>query len=115
MEFRENDPYIVTQLDGGRAVVHIAPICDHARTQQHEAALALLVERNEAVACDLSQTTLIASDWLRWLARLQAKAKAAGKIFGLAGMNENVLATADVLGLGEKLNKVASVEEVWSL
>jgi anti-anti-sigma regulatory factor len=115
VEFKENDPYIVTQLDGGRAVIHIAPICDHARTQKHEVELANLVETSQAVACDLSQTTLIASDWLRWLARLQAKAKAAGKLFGLAGMNENVLATADVLGLGEKLNKVAGVEDVWSL
>jgi anti-anti-sigma regulatory factor len=115
VEFKENEPYLVTSLDGSRAVVHFAPICDHARTQQHEAELALLVERSQAVACDLSRTTLIASDWLRWLARLQAKAKATGKIFGLAGMTENILATADVLGLGEKLNKVASVGDVWNL
>lgn len=115
MEFKENEPYIVTRLDGGRTVVHIAPICDHARTQQHEAELSLLVETSQAVACDLSQTTQIASDWLRWLARLQAKAKAAGKIFGLAGMNENVLVTADVLGLGKKLKLVANVEQVWNL
>ena len=39
----------------------------------------------------------------------------ANLIFGLAGMKENVLATADVLGLGEKLNKVASVDDVWKL
>ncbi len=67
------------------------------------------------MACDLSRTALIASDWLRWLARLQAKAKATGKIFGLVGMNENVQATADVLGLGERLNKVATVADVWNL
>lgn len=115
MEFKEDEPYIVTHPAAGRAVVHFAPICDHARTRQHETELAGLVETSQAVACDLSQTTQIASDWLRWLARLQAKARDTGKIFGLAGMKENVLATADVLGLGEKLNKVATVADVWKL
>ena len=115
MEFSEDLPYVMNRPEEGRAVVRFAPICDHARTRQHEDELAGLVETCQAVACDLSQTTYIASDWLRWLARLQAKAKETGKVFGLAGMNENVLGTADVLGLGEKLRKAGSVEEVWAL
>ena len=115
MEFKEDEPYIVTRPAASRAVVHFAPSCGHARTWQHETELAGLVESSQAVACDLFQTTQIASDWLRWLARLQAKARDTGKIFGLAGMKENVLATADILGLGEMLNKVASVEDVWKL
>lgn len=115
MEFSEDQPYVVIPSEEGRAVVRFAPICDHARTRRHEDELAGLVETCQAVACDLSQTTQIASDWLRWLARLQAKAKESGKVFGLAGMNENVLATADVLGLGANLRKAPSVEEVWNL
>jgi anti-anti-sigma regulatory factor len=115
VEFDEDQPYAVTHPTDDRAIVHFAPICDHARTKRHEDELSTLVETNQAVACDLSQTIQIASDWLRWLARLQAKAKDSGKIFGLAGLNQNVLATADVLGLGDKLRKADSVEGVWKL
>ena len=115
MEFSEEQPYVVEHLGDGRAVVHFAPICDHDRTLRHEEELTTLLEISQAVACDLSQTTLIASDWLRWLARLQAKATATGKTFGLAGMREDVLATADVLGLGDRLKKADSVEGVWQL
>jgi anti-anti-sigma regulatory factor len=115
VEFSEDQPYLVERLTDGRAVVRFAPICDHDRSRQHEDELTTLVETSQAIACDLSQTTQIASDWLRWLARLQAKATVTGKIFGLAGMRENVLATADVLGLGEKLKKADSVEGVWKL
>lgn len=115
MEFNEDQPYLVERLTEGRAVVRFAPLCDHARTRQHEDELTMLIETCQAVACDLSQTALIASDWLRWLARMQAKATATGKIFGVAGMRQNVLVTADVLGLADRLKKAESVEGVWKL
>lgn len=115
MEFLESQPFRIEQLDGKRAVVQFAPICDHARTKEHEDNLSQLVERADIVAADLSGTTSISSDWLRWLGRLTIKAQQTGKVFAVIGMNETVRSTADVLALGDQLKLAGTIEEVWRL
>jgi len=115
MPFDDNTPYEIEELPDGRAVIKFAPICDHQRLDEHENQLNSVVEQHTAVACDMSETKAIASDWLRWIARLAIKAEKAGTIFALADVDDGVRQTADLLGIQESLRVVDSVEDVWTL
>ncbi|MBL7076627.1 MAG: STAS domain-containing protein [Kiritimatiellae bacterium] len=115
MPFDDSTPYEVDERTAERAVIRFAPICDHQRLAEHEDELNSVVEQHAAVACDMSETKMIASDWLRWIARLAIKAEKAGTTFAVAGVNDIVSQTADLLGIKESLTVVDSVEDVWSL
>jgi anti-anti-sigma regulatory factor len=115
MPVDENSPYEIHYAGKGQVIVRFAVICDHPRLKAHEDALADLVARSDAVACDLSETSIIASDWLRWLGRMAINARNAGKHVAVAGASEAVKATSDVLGLDSALKFVDKVEDVWNL
>src|SRR5579863_430398 len=61
------------------AVVTFAERCYQYRSKADEDKLAGLVERFDLVACDLTHTDAIASEWLRWMARMSLQANSAGK------------------------------------
>ena len=104
--------FTVEPINDNHVVVHFAPICNQDRTPEYDDALADLVDEYNAIACDLSQTRLIASDWLRWLDRLSIRADKLGKKLVLAGVKANVDELTDILSL-KHLVKVKSIEEVW--
>jgi len=114
MDFLPEEPFRVEHLGGGRAIVHFNSRCDQARTLEHEKKLADLVATENAIVCDLSRTAVMASDWLRWLARLTSEARHAGKILAIVGLGGVVRKSTDVLGLGSALVLVDSIEEAWS-
>ncbi len=115
MPFDDSTPYEVDEPTAERAVIRFAPICDHQRTKEHEDELSRVVAQHTAVSCDMSQTKTIASDWLRWIARLAIQAGQTGTVFALAGLSDNVSQTADLLGIRESLTVVDTIEDVWSL
>lgn len=98
-----------------RVTVVFAAQCHQARTKMHEAELADLVEHFDAVACDLTGTDAIASEWLRWLARLTKRAQQTGKTLALVGMQESVRRTTDDIALRNDLVVVDRINEVWQL
>lgn len=98
-----------------RVTVVFAAQCHQARTKKHETEMADLVERFDAVACDLTGTDAIASEWLRWLARLTKRAQRTGKTLALVGMRESVRKTTDDIALRNDLVVVNTVNEVWQL
>lgn len=112
MSNERQEPFVV-QEDAERklAIVIFAEKCYHHRTKDHEDKLAALVERFDFVACDLSRTDAIASEWLRWLARLSARARAMSKRLYLVGVKDAVLTTTDVLGLKAEFMMVNEVAE----
>jgi anti-anti-sigma regulatory factor len=93
------------------AIVTFAERCYQYRSKADEDTLAGLVERFDLVACDLTHTDAIASEWLRWMARMSIQANSAGKKLFLVGVKEQVLKTADVLGLKEELRMVKTLDE----
>jgi hypothetical protein len=113
VKFSPKEPFKVAPIDEKKVVVHFAPIVSRLRTRESDDELSGLVDDYDFIACDLSRTKLIASDWLRFLNRLTIKAKSTGKILALAGLQANVLEMADILAL-KNFVKVRQVEEVWS-
>ncbi|HEX4956223.1 MAG TPA: STAS domain-containing protein [Thermoanaerobaculia bacterium] len=114
-ELGPDEPYRIQEdEEQRRAVVWFAVRCDHPRTKALEDQLANLVASYDRVACEVSRTRVMGSDWLRWLARLTARAKAAGKVLALVGMGETLGRTADVLGLQDELVMKAALDEVWA-
>jgi anti-anti-sigma regulatory factor len=111
----EKAPYMIETLAPGQAVVRFSEICDHTRTTAHEKQLSGLVEAHSHIACDLSQTRVMTSDWLRWLGRLTIKAKKINKEFVVVGVSESLLESADALALKGKFNYARTGEEVWAL
>ncbi len=113
MDFPDHVPFKAEPADEKRVIVRFASTCDQVRTKEQDDALSDLIERYDAVACDVSATDSISSDWLRWLSLLTGRARRAGKTMALVGANENMRDTAEVLGLGNKLVYARSVKEVW--
>ncbi len=113
MSFADDVPYRIEPRGESRVVVEFAPICDHFRTRRHEDELMELLGRYEAIACDLSRTESIGSEWLRWLKRMTAAARRMGKKVALVGVQDAVRESADVLGLQGELLLVSNIEEVW--
>jgi len=74
-----------------------------------------ILERFEAVACDVSNTEALASDWLRWFERLTIRAARTGKTFAVVGMRPTVQKTTDDLALRDRLVVVDELQEVWEL
>ncbi len=114
MEFSSNEPFKIVPIDKKRGVIHFAPIVNQDRTRERDDQLNGLVDQYDAIACDLSRTKLVASDWLRFLNRLTIKARSAGKTLALAGLQGNVREMTDILSL-RNLVIVDQVEEVWEL
>ena len=98
----EDAPFIIEKFDDRKlAVITFAKQCDYLRTENHEKDLFSLVEHFEIIACDLTHTETIASEWLRWLAMMAKQARRSGKKLFLFGVKKQVLKTADLLGLNE--------------
>ncbi len=113
MSLADDVPYRIEPGRKSRVVVEFAPICDHFRTRSHEDELMDLVGGYDAIACDLSRTESIGSEWLRWLKRMTAAARRMGKKVALVGVQDAVRESADVLGLQGELLLVSNIEEVW--
>ena len=108
----EDAPFIIEEFkDRQLAVVTFAKQCDYLRTENYEKDLFSLVERFEIIACDFTHTDTIASEWLRWLAKMAAQARRTGKNLFLFGVKEQVLKTADVLGVKEGIETKTSLAE----
>jgi anti-anti-sigma regulatory factor len=93
------------------ALVTFAKQCDYLRTEKYEKDLFSLVEGYEIIACDFTHTETIASEWLRWLAKMAAQARRTGKNLFLFGVKEQVFKTADVLGVKEEIQTRSSLAE----
>jgi anti-anti-sigma regulatory factor len=109
-------PFVIREEpDRKLAIATFAANCYQNRTTTDEEQLARLVDRFDNVACDLTLTEAIASDWLRWIARLSTRAKKVGKRVFLVGVKEQVLKTSDLLGLKEELTIVKTLAEGLAL
>lgn len=106
-------PYQIEDKKGNRVVLRFAAECNHRRERAHDEELQKLVETRQVIACDLSETEHMASEWIRLLVKLNQKAKRSGARFGVVGVRDTVLTTADYIGMKDKLDTVKSVEEVW--
>ena len=106
-------PYRIDRFDGGRVIVRFAEICDHERREEWITELRELVETADQVVCDLSQTHNIVSGWFRLLEHLTVDAEASGKRFVVAAVRESVRKSADVIGVGKRIQFVPTVEEGW--
>jgi anti-anti-sigma regulatory factor len=108
----DDRPYLIEE-DGDRAVIRFAAICDHERTHAQEQELLGLVERSAQIACDLSKTVTLSSEWFRWLYRLAVKAERQGKTFALVGVSADLKESADAIALKDKFIYRDRIEEVW--
>lgn len=104
-------PYEIEHRDEHTTVVRYAAICDQPRTRTHDDELAALVSAGKTVICDLSSTTHMATEWLRWLARLSARARDEGTVFKLAGVSEQNRQKADMVGLADEFVSVKTIAE----
>jgi anti-anti-sigma regulatory factor len=110
----KDTPYTIEQIGPERAIVRFAKFCDHERSGQYEKQLSALVETHDCIACDLSQTQSMKSDWLRWLCRMTLKAKKLDKEFVMVGVSESIKDLADVLAIEDKFSYAETVENVWA-
>jgi len=111
-----NGPFEIREdPDNDRATIMFARQCHQARTRAHEESLSDVLEKCGAVACDVSNTEVLASDWLRWFERLTLRAARTGKTFAVVGMRPSVQKTTDDLALRDRLVAVGDLEEVWAL
>lgn len=115
MNLAPNEPFRIEGIDDRHVLVKFARRCDQERTKELEEKLMALLARYDYVGCDLSQTTTILTEWLKWLLVLTVKAHHNGKVLAVIGMNETVRKTADYTGVKEGLVEVKTVEEAWSL
>jgi len=106
-------PYEVEHLDDDRVIVALSEFLDDPRTEEHATQLQGLVEVARAVAVDATGTITVSSDWLRLLYRLTAIAEQTGKTLGVVGLSAILRESADVLGLRDRLELFATVDEVW--
>lgn len=105
-------PYEINDLDEGRTIIRFAEICDHRR-DRWVPALDKLVETTDQIVCDLSDTDSMASGWFRLLERLTLNAKNSGKRFLVANVSESLRETADVIGVGKRIEFIDTVDEGW--
>ena len=106
-------PFEIEMLGDDRAVVRFAEICDHERTDQWRLQLTNLVAESSEIVCDLSLTETIVSGWLRLLETLTVRAEESGKRFILASVRQSIRESADVMGVGKRLEFVRSVADGW--
>jgi len=76
------DAYTIEPLSHRGLIVRFAKFCNHTRTTAHEKQLTVLVGSYARIACDVSQTQYMSSDWMRWLCRMPSKPASLGKEFG---------------------------------
>jgi anti-anti-sigma regulatory factor len=107
-------PYRIERADERRAIVRFAEICDHERTAERRRALNELIATVDEVVCDLTNTRTIVSGWIRLLEQLSVDAERMGKRFIVAGVSEIVKKSADIIGVGERLTIVKTVEQGWA-
>ncbi|MEA1927251.1 MAG: STAS domain-containing protein [Candidatus Auribacterota bacterium] len=112
MEFSPKEPYKIIPQDKHYVVIQFAPKCDQVRRKEQEDELEKLVEDYNIIACDLSKTEMMGTDWIRWLERLSIEAGNRGKMFVLVAMGELVKQTADIIGLKGKFKMKDTLEEV---
>ena len=108
----EDTPFHVDEIDAERAVVRFAEYVDHRRTAHRDDELKKAMRQHNKLACDVTSTVEIDSDWLALLADIGVEAKQAGKRVGIVGLSKTLRKSADVLGL-TVLEHYDSVDEVW--
>lgn len=111
---RAQFPYEVQPLDKD-VVVTFTQHVDHERTPEYDHDLENLVERHELVICDISKSSKVTSDWLRFFLRLSIKARKMGKRVAIIGMRDNVKEVSNMLGLLDDLQLYHNFEEARRL
>lgn len=84
------------------------------RDPADEARLLALIDANDRVVCDVSQSIEIVMPWLKFLCRLSERAKASGKKFILVGIRDAVYECADYIGIAESFDREENLNEVLS-
>lgn len=95
-------PFVVRRRDGV-PILECPEYLDEPRREDDEKKLFALVDTNDRVVCDVSQSVEISSHWLKFLCRLSERAGAAGKNFVLVEAQDEVRESADYLGIAERL------------
>lgn len=106
-------PFVVRRRDGV-PILECPEYLDDLRREDDEKKLLALVDANDRVVCDVSQSVEIVSRWLKFLCRLSERATAAGKKFVLVGIQDEVRESADYLGIAECFDHEESVDEALS-
>ena len=108
----EDLPFCVEEIDSDRAIVRFAEYVDHRRTAKLDDQLRDAMRQHLKLACDLTATVEVDSDWLTLLADITVEANQAGKRVAMVGLSETLQHSADILGL-TSLQLCGSVDEVW--
>lgn len=111
----EIPPYQLESLTSGRAIIRFTDFVDHARLKQHDDELRTIVETHPHVAIDLRTTEFLSSEWIRRLQDLTKRAKLAGRIVALVGVQPSVRKSADLLAASKDLQFVETIDEVWKI
>lgn len=113
-EILTNDlPFIFESKDKRRVIVKFAKVVDHDRNLSFADDLKKLVRRYTFIACDLTKTEIIISDWLRFLCKLTIEAKNSGKVLAIVGMKPNLKKSSDVIGLSTCFRFFDNLKKVW--
>ncbi|HKY34535.1 MAG TPA: STAS domain-containing protein [Polyangiaceae bacterium] len=108
----DNVPFRIEALDDDRTLVTFAEFVDHRRTRELEKQLEDAIGSSRRIACDVSQSRAIDSDWMTLLDELSIDAKKSGKRLAIVGLSEELQTSADAIGL-PNLKFVALLEEAW--
>jgi anti-anti-sigma regulatory factor len=108
----EERPFDVEELDAERAIARFAEYVDHRRTAALDLKLFEAMRQHKKLACDVSASVEIDSDWLTLMAAVTIEAEQAGKRVGVVGLNAALEKSADILGL-DALQLFSDLAEVW--
>lgn len=111
----ETPPYQLETPTSGRAIVRFTDFVDHARLKHHDDELRTIVETHPHVAIDLGATEFLSSEWIRRLQDLTKRARLAGRVVALVGVQPGVRKSADLLAAAKDLRFVDTIDEVWKI
>lgn len=97
------------RAEPGATVLGFGEYVDQPRSIDDDTMLDGLVAAGDLV-CDLSHTRYLSSDWLRYLVKLTLRSERLGRRVRLAGVQPNVLETADLIAVKGQLRLFPTVQ-----
>ena len=108
----EDLPFRIEFTDTKHAVARFAEYVDHRRTPELDHRLYEAMRGHDRLACDVSDSVEVDSDWLALLADVTLEAEQAAKRVGVVGLRDTLKTSADLLGL-DTLCLYDTIDEVW--
>lgn len=96
-------PYEITVEDDKTVLLRFPTDCRVPRLKIHEDELSELVSTYVTVKYDLSDTKVIGTDWLHWIARLTIEAEEMAKSMVCIGMSDEVKKKSDLIAIFDDL------------